>query len=320
MQQLIAKMFRTAFSNPLLDQQHDGAVFAMPAGRCAFTTDSFVVRPLFFPGGDIGRLAVFGTVNDLAMCGAKPEHLSCGFILEEGLPMEVLWRIVCSMQDAARQAGVQVVTGDTKVVDRGRADGMYINTAGLGRLTHDQVIGPQQIGAGDAVLLSGDIGRHGMAVMAVREGMSFETEIRSDCAPLWEPVRRLLDAGIEIHALRDLTRGGLAAGLVECAQTSGASIEVQRAAIPVREDVRAACELLGMDPIHVANEGRFVAFVPAAEADRALRILAAVPNNPAAVKIGNVSSPTGRIVTMVNEMGVRRIVDLPAGEQLPRIC
>ena len=246
MHQLIEKMFVPAFSNPRLDARHDGAVFETGAGRLAFTTDSYVVRPLFFPGGDIGTLAVNGTVNDLAMCGARARFLSAGFILEEGLPMETLWRIVQSMQRAARDAGVELVTGDTKVVDRGKGDGVFINTAGIGIVSAPHSIAPASVQPGDAVLVSGDLGRHGMAIMAVRENLSFESAIESDCAPLVEPVMTLLEEGIDVHCLRDLTRGGLASALVEIAEASQLSIAIDETLIPVREDVRGACEILGL--------------------------------------------------------------------------
>lgn len=275
MHQLIEKMFVSAFSNSLLESGHDGAVFDIGNARMAFTTDSYVVRPLFFPGGNIATLAVNGTVNDLAMCGARPLYLSAGFILEEGLPMETLWRVVRSLRQAADAAGVQVVTGDTKVVDRGKGDGIFINTAGVGRVEHRFSIGPSSVRTGDALLLNGDIGRHGIAIMAVREGLSFETTIESDCAPLADLVQKLLEAGIEIHCLRDLTRGGLASALVEIAEASGLHFHIDEAAIPVREDVQGACELLGFDPLYVANEGRFVAFIASSDAERALALMRA---------------------------------------------
>ncbi len=320
MHQLIGKMFRAAFRNALLDQEHDGAIFPSPARRLAFTTDSFVVRPLFFPGGDIGRLAVHGTVNDLAMCGARPLYLSCGFIIEEGLPMDTLWRVVSSMRDAAIEAGVRIVTGDTKVVDRGKGDGLYINTSGVGALEHGREIGPRQIRAGDVVIASGDLGRHGMAIMAVREGLAFESTLQSDCAPLFEPVRRLLEGGIEVHALRDLTRGGLAATLVEFAETARLGLAVREADIEVREDVRGACELLGLDPLYVANEGRFVVVIPEAEAAHALGLLRACPVSAGARVVGLVTSEHPGEVALESRIGARRILDLPSGEQLPRIC
>ncbi len=321
--QLIEKMIAPAFSNPALDARHDGAVFSVAEGgrRLAFSTDSYVVRPLFFPGGDIGSLAVHGTVNDLAMCGARPLCLSAAFIIEEGLPMETLWRVVQSMRQAADNAGVSLVTGDTKGVDRGNADGVFINTAGVGVIDSDLRIAPQSVRAGDAVLVSGDLGRHGMAIMAVREGLEFESAIESDSAPLNGLVQRLIDAGIDIHCLRDLTRGGLASALVEIAEAAGVGIAVEETAIPVRDDVQAACEILGFDPLYVANEGRFAAFVAPGDADRALDILRAHPLGQGAQRIGAVRAD-GRpgVVTMKSRIGATRIVDMLSGEQLPRIC
>jgi hydrogenase expression/formation protein HypE len=263
MHQLIGKMFLAAFNNPLLETQHDSTVVEWPGGKLAFTTDSYVVRPIFFPGGDIGSMAVHGTVNDLAMSGARPLYLSSAFIIEEGLPMETLWRVVSSMSDAARRCGVQIITGDTKVVDKGKGDGLFINTAGIGVIEHEQKIAPQNVRPGDAVLVSGDLGRHGMAIMAVREGLEFESQIESDSAPVADLVLELLRAGIEIHCLRDLTRGGLASALNEIAEAAGVKIEVVEKSVPVREDVHAACEMLGLDPLHVACEGRFAAFIAA---------------------------------------------------------
>ena len=320
--QLIEKMMLPAFGNPELDARHDGAVFSLPQGsRLAFTTDAYVVRPLFFPGGDIGSLAVHGTVNDLAMCGARPLALSAAFIVEEGLPMETLWQVVQSMSAAARQAGASIVTGDTKVVDRGKADGLFITTAGVGVVEHDVRIAPQSVRPGDAVLISGDIGRHGMAIMAVREGLEFESAIESDSAPLAGPVLSLLDAGVEVHCLRDLTRGGLASALKEIAEAAQAGIAVEEARIPVRGDVQAACEILGFDPLYVANEGRFVAFVAPQDAPRALDILRAHPLSAGAQVIGSVDG-AGRpgAVTMKSRIGATRIVVMLSGEQLPRIC
>ena len=320
MHQLIEKMFVSAFANPWLEARHDGAVFEANAGRLAFTTDSYVVRPLFFPGGDIGQLAINGTVNDLAMCGARARFLSAGFILEEGLPMETLWRVVQSMGQAAAAAGVKLVTGDTKVVDRGKGDGIFINTAGIGLVGASSAIGPSSVRPGDAVLVSGDLGRHGMAIMAVRENLSFESAIESDCAPLVEPVMSLFDEGIDVHCLRDLTRGGLASALVEIAEASGLSIAVDESRIPVREDVRGACEILGFDPLYVANEGRFVAFVAPADADRALSLLARDERCPGACAIGAVSDRSAGLVTLKSRIGATRVVDMLSGEQLPRIC
>jgi hydrogenase expression/formation protein HypE len=318
--QLIEGLFLPLFSNPALASRHDGAVLDFGARKLAFTTDSYVVRPLFFPGGDIGTLAVNGTVNDLAMCGARPLYLSAGFILEEGLPMETLRRIVESMSRAAGEAGVQLVTGDTKVVDRGKGDGLYINTAGIGIVLAGGPISPASVKPGDAILLSGDIGRHGIAIMAVREGLAFETTIESDCAPIAEPVLALMEAKIEIHCLRDLTRGGLASALVEIAEAAQLHVGIQETAIPVREDVRGACEILGFDPLYVANEGRFIAIVAARDAERALALLNSRPPSAGASLIGQVTADPAGLVTMRSSIGTGRILDMLSGEQLPRIC
>jgi len=318
MHRLLETVFLPAFGNPALDAQHDGAALSIHGRRLAFTTDSFVVNPLFFPGGDIGTLAINGTVNDLAMCGAYPLYLSAGFILEEGLAIETLQRVVSSMKMAAEAAGVRIVTGDTKVVDRGKGDGLYINTAGIGVIEHDLDIAPRSVRPGDSVILSGDIGRHGMAVMALREGLEFESQIESDCASVSKPVLALFDEGIVVHCLRDLTRGGLASALVEIAQTAQVHIHIDEEAIPVDEQVRGACEILGLDPMYVANEGRFIAFVESTNTERALHILGS-----AARVIGQVSSTDGDCggrVTLRSAIGASRIVDMLSGEQLPRIC
>lgn len=320
-QQLIERVFGPAFRNPALDARHDGAVLNVPAGvRLAFTTDTHVVKPLFFPGGDIGVLAVIGTINDLAMCGARPRWLSAGFVLEEGLPMETLERVVRSMADAARVANVEIVTGDTKVVERGKGDGVYINTAGIGWIEQPGAIGPAAVRPGDAVVLSGDIGRHGMAILAQREGLAFESPIVSDCAPLWPAVEALLTGGIEVHCLRDLTRGGLATALIEIAETARCGIAVDEAKVAVTEPVRAACELFGLDPFYVANEGRCVAFVPAAQAGAAAEILTRTAPGGRAVDIGRVSEEPAGQVTLRSVLGVDRVLDRLSGEQLPRIC
>jgi hydrogenase expression/formation protein HypE len=318
--QLIERMFMPAFANAALGMRHDGARVEAGGARLAFTTDSYVVRPLFFPGGDIGTLAVNGTVNDLAMCGARPLYLSAGFILEEGLPMETLWRVVSSMKEAADAAGVALVTGDTKVVDRGKGDGLYVNTAGIGVVEHDRTIAPVSVRAGDAVLISGDIGRHGMAIMAVREGLQFESSIESDCAALAGPVLELMAEGVDVHCLRDLTRGGLASALVEIAEASGLHVHVREADIPVREDVRGACEILGFDPLYVANEGRFVAFISGSHADRALEVLQRHDVSAGARIIGTVDTAPAGLVTLRSRIGATRVVDMLSGEQLPRIC
>ncbi|MEZ5288362.1 MAG: hydrogenase expression/formation protein HypE [Vicinamibacterales bacterium] len=318
--QLIEDLFIPAFGSPALAQRHDGARLDLGHGRLAFTTDSYVVRPLFFPGSDIGALAVNGTVNDLAMCGARPRFLSCGFIIEEGLPMETLWRVVRSMRASADAAGVSIVTGDTKVVDRGKGDGLYVNTAGVGVIDHDLTIAPSSVRPGDVVIVSGDIGRHGMAVMAAREGLEFESAIESDCAPVNDAALALIDAGLDVHCLRDLTRGGLASAVVEIATTSGLHLHLVEEAIPVREDVAGACEVLGFDPCYVANEGRFIAIVPEADADRALRVLQGIEVSSAAVRIGHVEADPHGLVTLTSRIGATRVMDLLSGEQLPRIC
>lgn len=349
MRQLIEQMFVPAFGGAATVQLNDSAVVARPAGRLAFTTDSFVVRPLFFPGGDIGRLAVFGTVNDLAMSGARPMYLSVSFILEEGLPMETLWQVVQSIAQAAREAQVTIVTGDTKVVERGCADGMYITTSGVGVFYSDQQadvpsrvqpvaadawlrLEPGQVRPGDAILVSGDVGRHGIAVLAQREGLQFETAVESDCGPLVAPIQELLSAGLDVRCLRDLTRGGLATALIEVADASGTRSRIDESRIAVSNAVRAACELLGLDPLYVANEGRFAVWVAAHHADEALAILsrhAAAGVQPA--RIGFVESierseaasaevgPRGEVVVRTT-LGGHRLLDLLSGEQLPRIC
>ncbi len=319
-QDLIERIFRPAFAHPALDAQHDGAVLALGNLKLAFTTDAHVVSPLFFPGGDIGALAVNGTVNDLCMCGALPLWLSASFILEEGFSTATLQRIVNSMSATAAAVGVAIVTGDTKVVERGKGDGVYITTAGVGVMQHALTIAPASVRAGDAVILSGDIGRHGMAIMASREGLEFESAIESDCAPLAAPVQALLNAKLDVHCLRDLTRGGLATALVEIAEAAKLSIAINEAAVPVTDLVRGACEILGLEPLYVANEGRFVCILPAAQADAALAILArTAPGGPPRL-IGHVRAAPAGQVTLRSVIGAERILDRLTGEQLPRIC
>jgi hydrogenase expression/formation protein HypE len=296
---LIEKMILPAFNSPLLETRHDGAVFELGGARLAFTTDSYVVNPLFFPGGDIGSLAINGTVNDLSMCGARPVYLSCGLILEEGLAMETLWAVVQSLKQSAEAAGVQLVTGDTKVVDRGKGDGVFINTAGVGIVEHGLTIAPSSVRAGDAVLLSGDLGRHGIAIMAMRQGLEFESQIESDCAPL---------------------NGGLGTTLIEIAEATGLQITIDEMKIPVRDDVAGACEVLGFDPLYLANEGRMIVFVPQGEVTRALELLRGSPHTSGAVEIGRVSEERGGLVKMKSSIGTTRIIDMLSGEQLPRIC
>jgi hydrogenase expression/formation protein HypE len=320
MHDLIGRMFVSAFRNPLLESQHDSSVFELGGKRLAFTTDSYVVRPLFFPGGDVGSLAVHGTVNDLAMSGARPFYLSAGFIIEEGLPMETLWRVVSSMQRAAERAGVQIITGDTKVVDKGKGDGLFINTAGVGVIEHTLKIAPASVQPGDAILVSGDVGRHGMAIMAVREGLVFESAIESDSAPVADVVLELVRAGLEIHCLRDLTRGGLTSVLNEISEAANLTLQVEEELIPVREDVRAACEILGLDAFQVACEGRFAVFLPERDAEQALSILRRNPANAGACRIGRVSDQRAIKVLLKSAIGAQRILDMPSGEQLPRIC
>ena len=320
MHQLIDRVLRPALSDPALDRRHDGAELELGDSRIAFTTDSYVIQPRFFPGGDIGRLAVFGTVNDLAMCGARPRWLSAALILEEGFAMEELWRVVQSMKEAAAEVSVAFVTGDTKVVDRGKGDGLFINTAGIGLIEHGRRIAPAGLRSGDLCIVSGDLGRHGIAIMNARASLELESQIESDLAPLCGPTLRLLEGGIEIHCLRDLTRGGLGSALIELAEAAGRRIHIRESRLPVREDVRGACEILGLDPIHVANEGRFVLFLPPAEADRALEILRQDPITAGAAVIGEVAEERDGMVTVESLIGVDRVLDMISGDQLPRIC
>jgi hydrogenase expression/formation protein HypE len=321
MHRLLDDVIRPALRNDILAQHHDCAALPPSAGsRLAFTTDSYVVRPLFFPGGDIGTLAVNGTVNDLAMGGARPLWLSVAFILEEGLPWETLRRVCASLRRAADAAGVTIVTGDTKVVERGKGDGIFINTAGIGVIEHDLAIGPRQVRTGDAILLSGDIGRHGIALMAAREGICLETALESDCAALAKTVLRLIDAGLPIRCLRDLTRGGLASALVEIAETAGVRLQIREDQIAVCETVRAVCEILGLDAMHVANEGRFVVFVAPSHADEALVLLRGDPLGAGAVRIGTVEEGAPGRVILRSAVGTNRLLDMLSGEQLPRIC
>jgi hydrogenase expression/formation protein HypE len=336
MNDLIREMFAPPLDNPILRQMADAGIcnlrsaisnlqFAnlQPAIRnpqFAISTDSFVVRPLFFPGGDIGSLAVHGTVNDVAMSGARPLWLTAGFILEEGLEMDVLERVVRSMAEAAREAGVQVVAGDTKVVERGHADGLYVNTAGVGVVLEGVTVGPKEAQPGDVVLVSGYVGDHGIAVLSQREGLSFETELVSDSAALNGLVEELLAIAPHTHCLRDPTRGGVAAALNEIAGASGVGIEIDERAVPVRPAVSAACEMLGFDPLTVANEGKLIAFVPAEEADAALVALRGHPLGRDAARVGAVVAEHPGVVLARTGIGGRRVVDMPLGELLPRIC
>jgi hydrogenase expression/formation protein HypE len=325
MRNLVEQVFLPAFQGGETEREgsppHDSAVLPFSGERLAFTTDTFVVSPLFFPGGDIGKLAVFGTVNDLAMAGAKPLWLSAGFVLEEGLSMETLRRVVASMRDAARETGVRIVAGDTKVVDRGKGDGVFINTSGVGVVPEGVDISPRRVVAGDRILVSGDLGRHGIAIMSVREGIEFEGALQSDCAPLAGLVDAMLAAGTsDVHCLRDLTRGGLASALNEIAQDAGVGIELQEAAIPVAGPVAGACELLGLDPLYVANEGRLAAFVGPGSADRVLQAMREHPASPRAAIVGTVVDRHQGTVELRGPLGGGRVLDMLSGEQMPRIC
>lgn len=319
-QQLLQKMVLPQFANDLLNPLHDGAILNLHGGRVAFSTDSYVVNPLFFPGGDIGKLAVHGTVNDLAMCGARPQYLSCAFILEEGLPMEDFWRIVQSMRDAAANAGAMLVTGDTKVVDRGKADKIFINTSGVGIIPEGVDIHPKRAVPGDKIIVSGDIAVHGIAIMSVREGLEFETEIASDTAPLNGLVDAMLSACNDIHVLRDPTRGGVSSALTEIAQSANVGMHLDEAKIPIAEEVLGACEILGLDPLYVANEGKLIAIVPAFSADAVLAAMQASKLGGEAAIIGEVVADHSGFVTMKTRVGGTRVVDMLSGEQLPRIC
>ena len=317
---LIQKLFLPAFSNPYLERLDDQAVFELNGTRLALTTDSFVVTPIFFPGGDIGRLAINGTVNDLAMSGARPLHIAAAFILEEGLPADDLRRVVGSMQAAAAEAGVTVVTGDTKVVNRGKGDQVFITTTGLGVIEKPVVISADRARPGDKILLSGFIGDHGIAIMSQRENLEFEGAIASDTAPLHTLVRSMLEASREIHCLRDPTRGGVATTLNEIAARSKVGMEIQEREIPVREAVKGACEILGLDPLYVANEGKLIAIVAPEAAASVLEKMRAHPLGRDARLIGAVVAEHAPLVLMRTEIGGSRIVDLMIGEQLPRIC
>jgi len=320
MHTLIEKMFSAAFSNDILKQDHDSVQIKLSGKKIAFTTDSYVVKPLFFPGGDIGSLAVNGTVNDLAMSGAKPLYLSLGLIIEEGFPMESLWRVVQSIASAAETAEVKIATGDTKVVDKGKGDGIFINTSGIGVIEHNLNIYPKNIQTGDVIILNGDIGRHGIAIMAEREGLQFEHKIESDCAPLSGAVKSIIDSGIDVHCMRDLTRGGLSSALNELVMSSGKEITIDETLVPVHEDVRGACEIMGFDPMYVANEGKFITIVKADDAAKCLSILKENEFGRDSIIIGKISGEGSPIVKLKSTIGTMRILDMLSGEQLPRIC
>lgn len=317
---LIEQMVLPKFQSKLLEPLHDGAVFSINGARLAFSADSFVVNPIFFPGGDIGTLAVNGTVNDLAMCGARPLYLSVAFIIEEGLPMEDLWRVIQSMQAAAEKAGVEIVTGDTKVVERGKGDGLFVSTSGVGLVLEDVDISPGRAAVGDRVIVSGPIAVHGIAILSVREGLEFETAIASDTAPLNGLVEAMFAASKDIHVLRDPTRGGLTSALTEIAEAAKVGVRLEEARIPIGEDVKGACEILGLDPLYVANEGKLIAVVSPKAAERVLSAMRAHPFGQGAAVIGEVVGDHPGMVTLKTRVGGLRVVDMLSGEQLPRIC
>ena len=324
-QELIAQVFLPHLDNPLLRAGNDAAGLALPPdaalrGRLSMSTNSHIVQPLFFPGGDIGRLAVCGTVNDVSMLGAQVLYLTAGFILEEGLQVEVLERVVASMQAAAAEAGIYIVAGDTKVVEKGNADSLFINTAGLGWIPEGRSIGGDQAQPGDVVLISGTLGNHGIAVLSARGDLGFESEICSDVAPLNHMIQSLLRAAPSTHVLRDPTRGGLATTLNEIAVQSQVGITLEEARIPVQPAVRAACEMLGFDPLYIANEGKLIAIVPPAEADAALAALRQDPHGPQSERIGTVVATPAKRVMLKTLIGGTRLLDVLAGEMLPRIC
>ncbi len=318
--ELVEHLFKPAFSNDALNRMADSSVLSLPPGRIAYSTDSFVVRPLEFPGGTIGALAVNGTVNDLAMSGATPLYLSAAFILEEGFPMATLGRIVDDMARAAKEAGVRIVTGDTKVVERGHGDGCYINTSGIGVIADGIDIAPQRAQVGDVVIVSGTIGDHGMAIMSVREGLEFDTTIVSDCAPLNDLVATMLSMTPAIHVLRDPTRGGLASSLNEIAGAAGVGIVIRETALPVLPQVASACEILGLDPVFVANEGKLLAIVPPEHATAMLAAMRTHPRGVNAAIIGEVTAAHPGMLVARTAIGAQRVIAMQLGEQLPRIC
>ena len=317
---LISSIFYPAFRNPLLEQDHDGCVFPVEAGRMAYSTDSFVVEPIFFPGGDIGDLAVNGTVNDLACCGARPLYLTAGFILEEGLPLADLRRVVQSMKTAAEHAGIQIVAGDTKVVERGKCDKLYINTSGIGRIPEGIRIAPSRAQKGDVVICSGPIGVHGITILSARESLGFETNLKSDTASLNNMIGSLLEVIKDIHVLRDPTRGGVSGTLNEIAHAANVEIVLDEASLPLPDAVRGASEILGLDPLYIANEGLVLVILPEPLAGQALAVMHRFPEGQQATVIGRIEQTGKSIVKMKTLYGNHRIVDMLSGEQLPRIC
>lgn len=318
--QLIQKIFLSQFENEWLESLHDGAILPVNGTRLAFSTDTYVIDPIFFPGGDIGKLAVNGTVNDLTMCGARPLFLSAGFVIEEGLSMEELWRVVLSMQQAATDAGVKLVTGDTKVVDRGKGDKVFINTSGIGIVPEGVNIDPKRAAVGDKIIVNGPIALHGIAIMSVREGLEFGTKIESDTACLNHLVEQMFAVCTDIHVLRDPTRGGVASTLNEIAESAGKGIVIAEERIPITEEVRGACEILGLDPLYVANEGKLLAFVPGERSEAVLAAMKKHPLGKESTIIGEVVGDHPGTVLMKSRIGGSRVVDMLSGEQLPRIC
>lgn len=317
---LINKIFYSQFDNEYLNEQHDSAVFNIDKSRLAFTTDSYVVQPIFFPGGNIGELAINGTVNDLIVSGAKPLYISAGFILEEGLPIKDLWKIVLSMKYAAKKSGVKIITGDTKVVDKGKGDKIFINTSGIGVIKEEINISPRRCKPGDKIILSGRIADHGIAIMSAREGLEFETAIVSDTAPLIDLLDCIEKYGEKIHVMRDPTRGGLASSLNEIAQLANVGMAIYENKIPILDEVKAACEILGLDPLYVANEGKMIAIVSHDVAENVLFEWKTKEIGKEAEIIGEVTSENPGTVIMKTAIGSKRIVDMIYGEQLPRIC
>ncbi len=318
--QLISKMFLPQFDNELLNAQHDSAIFTVGKNKFAFTTDSYVVQPIFFPGGNIGDLAVNGTINDLAVSGAKPLYISAAFIIEEGLPIEDLWKIVLSMKEAAYKAGVQIVTGDTKVVEHGKGDKIFINTSGIGIVEKGINISPKNCKDGDVIILNGSIADHGVAIMSAREGLTFETEIISDTAPLNDLIRSVLSVSKNVHVMRDPTRGGVASTLKEIALSAHVGIEIDEKEIPIKEEVKGACEILGFDPLYIANEGKVVLFVAKEDAEKVLNAMLSNNYGKESRIIGRVTSDHPCTVVMKTLIGSKRVVEMITGEQLPRIC
>lgn len=319
-QQLIEEVFKKSWNNPFLAPLMDGALLELPPGKIAMSTDSFVITPLFFPGGDIGKLSICGTVNDLLACGATPLFLSAAFIIEEGLPLEELRKIASSMAQTAREAGVKLVTGDTKVVEKGSADGIFINTTGIGVIEHGVEYRPDRISVGDAIIVTGTMGDHGLAILARREGLSFNTPAISDCAPLVNTARRLYRYGDNIKCMRDPTRGGLATVLNELAQQSGHGMLIKENAIPVSQVVQGACDMLGLDPLYMANEGKLVIFAEKDQAAAVVKELQSLDEARNAAIIGEVIADAPRLVLLETELGAKRILGMLEGEHMPRIC